>query len=77
LDAAHIAGLNPLRLMNETAATALCYGIYKQDLPEPEDKPRNVVIVDCGHSAIQVCVCAFNKGRLKVRNSLWEMESLI
>ncbi|ODN05638.1 Heat shock 70 kDa protein 4L [Orchesella cincta] len=66
LDAAQIAGLHVLRLINETAAAALCYGIYKQDLPEPEDKPRNVVIVDCGHSAIQVCVCAFNKGKLKV-----------
>ncbi|CAL8082052.1 unnamed protein product [Orchesella dallaii] len=66
LDAAQISGLHVLRLINETAAAALCYGIYKQDLPEPDDKPRNVVIVDCGHSAIQVSVCAFNKGKLKV-----------
>lgn len=65
-DAAQIAGLNVLRLLNETAATALNYGIYKQDLPEPDDKPRNVVIVDCGHSALQVVVVAFNKGKLKV-----------
>lgn len=40
--------------MNETTATALAYGIYKQDLPAPEDKPRNVVFVDFGHSALQV-----------------------
>lgn len=66
LDAAQIAGLHVLRLFNETAAAALNYGIYKQDLPEPEDKPRNVVIVDCGHSAIQVAISAFNKGKLKV-----------
>ncbi|CAL8104143.1 unnamed protein product [Orchesella dallaii] len=66
LDAAQIAGLNPLRLFNETAAAALNYGIYKQDLPEPEAEARNVVIVDCGHSAIQVCVVAFNKGKLKI-----------
>nr|XP_032512201.1 heat shock 70 kDa protein 4 isoform X1 [Danaus plexippus plexippus] len=66
LDAAAIAGLNVLRLMNETTATALAYGIYKQDLPAPEDKPRNVVFVDFGHSALQVAACAFNKGKLRV-----------
>ena len=66
LDACHIAGLNVLRLMNDTTATALSYGIYKQDLPGPDDKSRNVVFVDMGHSDLQVAVCAFNKGRLKV-----------
>ncbi len=30
LDAAAIAGLNVLKLMNDTTATALAYGIYKQ-----------------------------------------------
>ncbi|KAM3968069.1 heat shock protein 70Cb isoform 1-T1 [Aphomia sociella] len=66
LDAAAIAGLNVLRLMNETTATALSYGIYKQDLPTPEEKPRNVVFVDFGHSSLQVSACAFNKGKLRV-----------
>ena len=45
---------------------ALAYGIYKQDLPTPEEKPRNVVFVDIGHSSYQVSVTAFNKGKLKV-----------
>lgn len=40
--------------MNETTATALAYGIYKQDLPAPEEKPKNVVFVDFGHSSLQV-----------------------
>ncbi|XP_013134636.1 PREDICTED: heat shock 70 kDa protein 4, partial [Papilio polytes] len=66
LDAAGIAGLNVLRLMNETTATALTYGIYKQDLPAPEEKPRNVVFVDFGYSSLQVAACAFNKGKLRV-----------
>ncbi|MEE6461599.1 hypothetical protein FKM82_001334 [Ascaphus truei] len=64
--AAQIAGLNCLRLMNETTAVALAYGIYKQDLPSVEEPPRNVVFVDMGHSAYQISVCAFNKGKLKV-----------
>uniref|UniRef100_A0A4W2DFW2 Heat shock 70 kDa protein 4 n=1 Tax=Bos indicus x Bos taurus TaxID=30522 RepID=A0A4W2DFW2_BOBOX len=66
MDATQIAGLNCLRLMNETTAVALAYGIYKQDLPALEEKPRNVVFVDMGHSSYQVSVCAFNRGKLKV-----------
>ncbi|XP_064158394.1 heat shock protein 105 kDa [Anguilla rostrata] len=66
LDAAHIAGLNCLRLMNDTTAVALNYGIYKQDLPPAEDKPKIVVFVDMGHSAFQVSVCAFSKGKVKM-----------
>ncbi|KAJ7567080.1 hypothetical protein O6H91_02G131600 [Diphasiastrum complanatum] len=64
LDAAAIAGLHPLRLMHETAATALAYGIYKTDLPETE--PIHVVFVDIGHASMQVCVAAFKKGQLKI-----------
>jgi heat shock protein len=66
LDAAAIAGLNVLRLLNETTATALSYGFYKQDLPNPEEKSRNVVFVDCGHASLQVSICGFNKGKLKM-----------
>lgn len=66
LDAASISGLNVLRLLNESTATALAYGIYKQDLPNPEEKPRNVIFVDCGYSSLQVSACAFNKGKLKM-----------
>ncbi|KFV87258.1 Heat shock protein 105 kDa, partial [Struthio camelus australis] len=66
LDAAQIVGLNCLRLMNDMTAVALNYGIYKQDLPAPEEKPRIVVFVDMGHSAFQISACAFNKSKLKV-----------
>jgi len=66
LDASKIAGLNCLRIMNATTATALAYGIYKTDLPEEKDKPRNVVFVDFGHSSLQIAAVAFNKGKLKV-----------
>uniref|UniRef100_A0A8C2F8Z2 Heat shock protein 4 like n=1 Tax=Cyprinus carpio TaxID=7962 RepID=A0A8C2F8Z2_CYPCA len=66
MDATQIAGLNCLRLINDTTAVALAYGIYKQDLPNPEEKPRNVVFVDIGHSSYQVSIASFNKGKLKV-----------
>ncbi|GLT52070.1 hypothetical protein SLA2020_254320 [Shorea laevis] len=64
LDAATIAGLHPLRLIHETTATALAYGIYKTDLPENEQ--LNVAFVDIGHASMQVCIAGFKKGQLKI-----------
>ncbi|KAK4267465.1 hypothetical protein QN277_024243 [Acacia crassicarpa] len=64
LDAAKIAGLHPLRLLHETTATALAYGIYKTDLPENDQ--LNVAFVDIGHASMQVCIAGFKKGQLKV-----------
>ncbi|PIN00401.1 Molecular chaperones HSP105/HSP110/SSE1, HSP70 superfamily [Handroanthus impetiginosus] len=64
IDAATIAGLHPLRLIHETTATALAYGIYKTDLPESE--AMNVAFVDVGHASMQVCIAAFKKGQLKI-----------
>ncbi|XP_007956465.1 heat shock protein 105 kDa [Orycteropus afer afer] len=72
LDAAQIVGLNCLRLMNDMTAVALNYGIYKQDLPGLDEKPRVVVFVDMGHSAFQVSACAFNKGKLKVLGTAFD-----
>jgi len=67
MDAANIAGLNVLKLMNDTAATALAYGIFKQDLPAPEEKARNVIFVDSGHVGLQVAACSFNKGKMVMK----------
>ncbi|KAA8541820.1 hypothetical protein F0562_022972 [Nyssa sinensis] len=64
MDAAAIAGLHPLRLIHETTATALAFGIYKTDLPENEQ--LNVAFVDVGHSSLQVCIVGFKKGQLKI-----------
>ncbi|XP_073272792.1 heat shock 70 kDa protein 14 [Primulina huaijiensis] len=64
IDAATIAGLHPLRLIHETTATALAYGIYKTDLPESE--PLIVAFIDVGHASMQVCIASFKKGQLKI-----------
>jgi len=66
LDSAKMSGLNVLKLMNDTTATALAYGIYKQDLPESDKPSRNVVFVDCGHTGTQVAAASFNKGKLSM-----------
>ncbi|XP_052175135.1 heat shock 70 kDa protein 15-like [Diospyros lotus] len=64
MNAATIAGLHPLRLIHETTATALEYGIYKTDLPENDQ--LNVAFVDIGHASMQVCIAGFKKGQLKI-----------
>ncbi|RDB16763.1 Heat shock protein hsp88 [Hypsizygus marmoreus] len=71
IDAASIAGLTTLRLINDTTAVALGYGITKSDLPEPEN-PRHVVFVDIGHSSLSVAIVAFSKGQLTVKATAYD-----
>jgi len=72
LSAAQITGLNCLKVMNETSAVALCYGLYKQDVPAPEEKPRHVAFIDVGHFSYQICIAAFNKGKIKILATAWD-----
>lgn len=72
LDAAEIAGLRPLRLMNDTTAIALGYGITKLDLPTAEENPRRVVFVDMGHSNYTCSVVEFRKGELNVKATTYD-----
>jgi heat shock 70kDa protein 4 len=72
IDAANIANLNPLRIINDTTAVALGYGITKSDLPEPDQTPRHVVFVDVGHSNYSVAVVAFSKGQLQVKSTAYD-----
>ncbi|KAJ5204422.1 Heat shock protein hsp88 [Penicillium cinerascens] len=67
IDAADIAGLNALRLINDTTATALGYGITKLDLPGPDEKPRRVVFIDIGASDYTASIVEFRKGELNVK----------
>ena len=71
-DAALIAGLNPLRIINDSTAVAFSYGITKSDLPELDQPSRNVVFVDAGHSSFTVTVVAFNKGQLVVKATAYD-----
>ncbi|PHH69721.1 hypothetical protein CDD80_6552 [Ophiocordyceps camponoti-rufipedis] len=72
LDAAEIAGLKLLRLMNDTTAAALGWGITKLDLPGPEERPRRVCFVDIGHSNYTCSVIEFKKGELSVKATAWD-----
>lgn len=73
LAAAHVAGINCMRLLNETTANALAWGIYKTDLPEGGE-PLRVVFVDVGFSATQVCVAELKKGQLAVLSNAWDRD---
>ncbi|MCJ1368325.1 adenyl-nucleotide exchange factor sse1 [Acarospora aff. strigata] len=72
MDAAEIAGLKLLRLINDTTATALGYGITKLDLPTAEEKPRRVAFVDIGHSNYTCSIVEFKKGELAVRSTTYD-----
>lgn len=70
LDAATIAGLKPLRLMHDTAATALGYGIYKTDFAIAG--PTYVAFVDIGHCDTQVSIVLFEAGHMRILSHVFD-----
>ena len=72
MDAAEISGLKLLRLINDTTATALGYGIPKLDLPSGEEKPKRVAFVDIGHTNYTCSIVEFRKGELAVKSTAYD-----
>jgi heat shock protein 4 len=73
LDAVGIAGLNVSRLMNETTASALAYGIYKNARKEFDASvPKNVMFLDCGHSAFSVSIASFVENKLQMKSQAYD-----
>ncbi|GJR07797.1 heat shock 70 kDa protein 16 [Tanacetum coccineum] len=70
LDAANIAGLKPLKLIQDCTAIALAYGMYKTDFPK---SPTNVLFVDIGHCT-QVMVAAFERSQLKALSHSFDQD---
>lgn len=65
LDAATIANFNILRVLNEHAAIALSYGIFRtKELPETT--PLKVAFVDIGEASTTVSIAAFTNTRCDV-----------
>lgn len=65
LDAAAIANVNVLRVMNEHAATALSYGIFRtRELPDTT--PIKVAFVDIGEASTTVSISSFTNTRCNV-----------
>ncbi|KAJ9614665.1 adenyl-nucleotide exchange factor sse1 [Cladophialophora chaetospira] len=72
LDAAEVANLKLLRLINDNTAIALGYGITKSDLPEGDAKPRRVCFVDIGYSDYTVSIVEFRKGELAIKATTFD-----
>jgi len=65
LDAAEIAGIKCVRLLNESTAIGYNYGFFrKADLTK--DVPRKVAFVDFGHSKLCVTFAQFLQGKMKI-----------
>lgn len=63
LEAAEIAGLHVLRIMNETTAAALNWGILR---PLPKEETHKVAIVDVGEQHTNVTIVDFTEGKLAI-----------
>lgn len=65
LDSAAIANINVLRVINEHAATALSYGIFRtKELPD--SNPIKVAFVDIGEASTTVSIAAFTNARCDI-----------
>lgn len=65
LDAAVIANINVLRVVNEHTAIALSYGIFRT-MELPESTPIKVAFVDVGEASTTVSISAFTNTRCDV-----------
>ncbi|NXA50147.1 HS71A protein, partial [Nothocercus julius] len=61
-DAGVIAGINVLRILNETTAAALAYSLH-----HPDNGERNVLIFDMGGGALSASVFSIDKGVVEVK----------
>ena len=62
------------RLMNETTATALAYGIFKDIRKEfSKEKPTHVLFLDIGATTYSVSIVDFQPGKLTVKSSQYDV----
>jgi len=59
LDACKLAEINVARLLNESAAIALGYGIFRLPDLKKENVTRNVVFIDMGHAKLSAFCASF------------------
>lgn len=65
LDAAGIAGMKVARLLNESSAVALDYGLGRRSEFQ-EKEPKNILFVDFGHSKLSLTVVAFTSSKISI-----------
>lgn len=65
LDAAEIAGIKCVRLLNDSTAIGYNYGFFRKNDLKP-DQPRKVCFIDFGHSKLTVTYAQFLPGKMKI-----------
>ena len=70
LDATKIARVNVVKLMNETSAIALGYGVFRRG--ELTNNARNVCFIDLGHSTASAFVASLTMERMSILNQFHE-----
>lgn len=71
-----IVGIHSVqRLMHESTATALAYGIFK-DIRKvfTKDKPEHVMFCDLGATSFSVTIVSFEPGKLSVKTSQYDCD---
>jgi heat shock protein 1/8 len=66
-DACRIAGLEPLRIINEPTAAAIAYGLDKQ--VEEKNAEKNVLIFDLGGGTFDVSLLTIEDGMFEVKST--------
>ena len=66
-DACRIAGLEPLRIINEPTAAAIAYGLDKQ--VEDKGAEKNVLIFDLGGGTFDVSLLTIDDGMFEVKST--------
>jgi molecular chaperone DnaK (HSP70) len=69
LDAAKIADVKIMKLLNSTTAQAICYSMYHRNkLPAEKDKAVDVCFIDFGDSSLNVSITELYQGSIKVKS---------
>lgn len=76
LTGCEVAGIKGiLRLIHETTATALAYGIFKDIRKEfTKETPTNIMFLDIGATAFSVNIVSFEPGKLIVKSTQYDAD---
>lgn len=76
LTGCEVAGIKGiLRLIHETTATALAYGIFKDIRKEfTTENPTNIMFLDIGATAFSVSIVTFEPGKLIVKSTQYDTD---
>ncbi|AYV78729.1 MAG: Hsp70 protein [Edafosvirus sp.] len=70
VDAAKIAGLDCIRIINEPTSAALAYGLQTQSKKEGKDTELTIIVYDLGGGTLDVSLLTINDGVFEVQASV-------